>query len=87
MILRIFLILTLGLASGGMVLHHVAEDCGGMENCPICQQIQVTFADGPPAVIDLGLCLRSFESLESCSLPASFWNGFHFAATRAPPLS
>jgi hypothetical protein len=84
--LRVLLILALGLASGGMLLHHVVADCGGTENCPICQQIQLTPAEASSATY-LGCDLGSFESVEFFCAPQSTSNDLYCAAPRGPPLS
>ncbi len=85
--LRVLLILALGLASGGMLLHHVVADCGGTENCTICQQTQFTPAEKAPVVAYVGPDFGASEFVEFFCAAPGYSNNLYCAPPRAPPLS
>lgn len=53
MYVRLFLLILLAMSWGGSVLHHHGDDADAPEhdNCPVCQQIEETAADGAGCVV------------------------------------
>ena len=87
MLLRLLLVLLLALASKGLFLHHIADECGSFENCPICQQMQAT--PGEDSALSVGV-KEGFDSQESVAFCLAAPHCTHDvvpAAPRAPPAT
>lgn len=86
MALRILLAVLMILASRGMFLHYIGDDCGHDKNCPICQQVTGTpVEDTAPAAgpaIDFG----SYQYVVILTGRPHFNNYILSAVPRAPPV-
>jgi hypothetical protein len=84
--LRAIMVALLVLVSPGMLLHYAWDGCHDFHNCPICQHLQGSPAEGAPdaTTFDGGDCVCA--PVIACVAAAHSREEVSSATPRAPPV-